>query len=90
MPDTFVADNGKEFEVSEHGQIVGTISVDINDLISLNLEGVMDLFAEKLVGNELLTDIIYTPKGVEDGEITVEIKGNIEMILECRNDGLSI
>ncbi|TLX16000.1 hypothetical protein [Rhizobium sp. MHM7A] len=90
MSDTFVADNGKEFEVSEHGQIVGTISVDINDLIGLNLEGALDMFAEKLVGSELLTDIAYTPKGVEDGEIIIEIKGNIEMILDNRNDGPSI
>lgn len=48
------------------------------------------MFAEKLVGNELLTDIIYTPTSVENGEIVVEIKGNIEMILESRNDGPSI
>jgi hypothetical protein len=90
MSDKFVADNGAEFEVSEHGFIIGTISVDINDLISLDLEGAMDLFAEKLVGNGLLTDIAYTPKGAENGEIIIEIKGNVEMILDSRNDGPSI
>lgn len=84
MTKTFTADNGREFTVSDEGMISGNIEVDVNELIRYDLEGALDLFAEKLVGNTLLSDISYSVVGAADGQIVMKIDGDVQHILALR------
>lgn len=84
MTTKFLADNGTEFEVDGEGFVTGKVMIGVNDLIERDLEGALDLFAEKLVGNTLLSDVSYHAVGTQDGQIEMQISGSVEHILALR------
>jgi hypothetical protein len=85
MSEKFIADNGREFELQEHDIISGEIDVEINELIEGNLEDALNLFSERLVGNELLGNMSYDVSSTHEGKISLTITGQVDMILDCRN-----
>lgn len=84
MSKNFIADNGKEFETGEHNFISGEIHVEVNELIERDLESTLDLFSERLIGSELLTNTSYKVSGTHDGKISLIVTGQIDMVLDYR------
>jgi hypothetical protein len=62
------------------GMVTGYVSVDLSDIIGGDLEVFLVLISLHLTGTWLLTEIDYTPVGVEDGAILFRVSGNISMI----------
>jgi hypothetical protein len=66
----------------EQGFITGVILIDLEDAIGRDFEQFLDLLAIRLVDNDLLTEIEYSPIGIlENGEIMVRVSGGIDEIL---------
>ncbi len=62
-------------QFKEHGIVRGVVVVDLDDLISVNLEGFLDLISTKLIGSDLLMDVAYYVCGYNSGEIHISVAG---------------
>lgn len=67
------------------GYISGIIYVDLTDLLSEDLEYVLDLFSEKLIGSSLGMDIDYEVIGTDKGSLLIQVTLNPSMALEDDN-----
>ena len=86
MTDVFVAGNRRKFKMDGNGYVSGLVLVDVNELISSDFEQVLDMFSDRLVGNELLSDISNEVAGAEDGMISLRVTGSLDMILDRGRD----
>ena len=72
----------------EDGYVTVTVPVSLDDLIDYDLEGILDLFCDK-VGIDL-SDINYSVAGTtEDGSILVSVTGDISLSLEYNEEYLN-
>lgn len=74
-------EKGKAY-LDEQGYVSATVSVDLADLIDNDLEGVLDILSEKLVGNDLLMDIDYRVGGTgpgNPGAVLLKVSGDPSM-----------
>ena len=84
MAEYFEAENGKSLQLNDDGFISGLVNVKLNDLINGDFDSALDLFSEKLIGDESLSDISCDLVGVHQGEIVLKITGNVTEILASR------
>lgn len=73
---------------SEEGTYVqGNILLDLNDIISIELEEFLDLISERLVGNPCLMDVNYKPiDALADGRIMFYVSGDVSELLRVEDD----
>jgi predicted RNA-binding Zn-ribbon protein involved in translation (DUF1610 family) len=74
-------------DVDEDGWVTGVVEIDLEDVIKYDLEGFLDLLSERLVGNDLLSDITYSALGVDaEGMLRVEVTGDALMVFDEKDD----
>lgn len=77
----------KEMITEDDPYLSGNIIVDQDELIDNDLEGFLDIIAERLTGSPLLMDIDYKPIDVlEDGRIIFLVRGDVSSILGIEED----
>lgn len=65
------------------GMVSGLVAVDVSDLIDGDLEYVLDLLSERLVGSSLGMEIDYQPVHVQDsGALVMRVTLDPSMILD--------
>lgn len=64
--------------------ITGVVPVDLSDIIDNDLEGLLDIVSEKLIGSICLMDINYKCIGVENDGLTLlmEVSGDASDVLD--------
>lgn len=66
---------------NEHGYVKGCVYAGMSEFVNNDLEGVLDMLSEKLVGSALLMDINYTVKqALSDNMLVVEVTGDPSMV----------
>jgi hypothetical protein len=66
----------------DQGFVSGLILIDTGDMIDGDLESVLDLLSERLVGSPLGMEIEYEATGVLDGSIVMRVTLDPAMVLE--------
>lgn len=65
------------------GYLTGDITVSLDDVIDLDLEGFVDLCSDRLVGSPLLMAVEYTAVGVHtDGSLIIRVTGDPDAVLD--------
>lgn len=65
--------------VDREDYIEATVAVNFGDVIDGDLEELLDAIAEMVTGSIAgLTDVSYTPVGVENGDVVLEVSGHVE------------
>lgn len=72
----------KKLVNEDDGLVEGIVVTEIGDFIDNDLEGVLDMLSEKLIGDSLLTDIDYEVVGTIGDNILVRVNGFAEHIAE--------
>lgn len=63
--------------LDKDGYITGIVEIDLEEILSLDADGWLDLLSNKLVGNDLLMDISYRVVGHRrPSGIHIEVTGN--------------
>ena len=62
-------------QFNEFGIVRGVVVIYLDDLISVNLKGFLDLISTKLIGSDLLMDVAYYVCGYNSGEIHISVAG---------------
>lgn len=62
------------------------VLVDLDDIISCNLEQFLDMISNLCVGNELLMDIDYKVIGARDGMIELSVTGDDEEAVKWNDE----
>jgi hypothetical protein len=63
--------------LDEEGYITGVVEIDLEEILSLDADGWLDLLSKKLVGDDLLMDISYRVVGHRrPSGIHIEVIGN--------------
>lgn len=69
--------------LDEHGHVSGIVAIDLTDLIDGDLESVLDLLSERLVGSTLGMEIDYSPVHVQDdGVLLMRVTLDPSMVLD--------
>lgn len=63
--------------MTEQMDVDKVINVELHHMIDYNLEGFLDIIAEK-TGHPLLMDIEYEAVGVCNGEVMLRVRGFVE------------
>lgn len=67
----------------ENGYLEGNIVIDLCELIEWDLEEILDMMSERLIGNPLLTDSSFGAINVDEcGNLIMRIRGCIEEAVE--------
>lgn len=67
-------------DVDSDGWVRGVIRVELSELISNDLEGVLDILSERLTGSGLLSDITYDVVGNDGDTLFVRVSGDAGLI----------
>lgn len=69
------------------GYITGVVRLDINDIFNTgHIDQFCDLLSNALIGDDLLMDIAYQVVGTEEGDVLVEVTGNVNESLDVSAD----
>lgn len=69
-----------EKDVDSDGWVRGVIRLELSELISNDLEGVLDIMSERLTGSGLLSDIAYEVVGHDGDTLFVRVSGDARLI----------
>lgn len=62
--------------------VEGNVVIDVDDMIGHNLDEFLDILEYKLVGNNVLMDIDYTPVDITNRMIIIHVSGDAVTILD--------
>lgn len=63
--------------VDENGNVTGTVRVQLSELTG-NLENVLDMLSERLIGSAVGQDISYRAVGIEDDGTTLLLEVTLD------------
>ena len=67
--------------------VEGDVIIDLSELIDNDIEGILDIMAERLTGSPLLMDINYSLVDIlDENSVVMRIRGDITDILETDMD----
>lgn len=74
-----------------NGYVEGNVAVPLSDIIDNDLEGFLDLLAEKLVDSVCLMDISYRAVGIldpgsDDASVIISVRGDASECIEDDDD----
>jgi len=71
----------------ENGYVTGVVRLDINDIFNTgHIDQFCDLLSNALIGDDLLMDIAYQVVGAEEGDVLVEVTGDVRESLKIADD----
>jgi len=83
----FETPSGGEVDVSEDGYIEVDVVLDLSDIIHNDLEGFLDLLSMAATDTEILMDVNYTMKMVNNlGGLEFTVSGDVTEILEMQGE----
>jgi hypothetical protein len=74
-------------QMNAHGRVSGVVPMALEELIDLDLEGLLDYLSELLIGSPLLMDVSYGVVGATpEGEFHVRVSGDASVHLKRHGD----
>lgn len=73
-------------EKLDENYIEGVVNIDLDDIISVDLEGFLDILSKRLTGSPLLMDISYEVVGNDGNTLKIKVTGDNSMIDEKNED----
>ena len=71
--------SGQALMMEMDGTVEGYITVDLSEAVDNDLEGLLDIISNRLVGHGLLQDISYEVAGAsEEGELILKVSGLVD------------
>ena len=66
---------------NQDNYVTGIVRVSMDDLMT-ELDIALNTLSYKLVGNDRLLETSYKAVGAQDGDVLVEVKGDVSLILD--------
>lgn len=68
-------------KINENGYLKVVVAVDLDDLITNDIEGLNDLCEKSILGDlGVLSDIAYRAVGVVSGQVLVEVTAAVDIL----------
>jgi len=66
-------------QVIASGGVEVVVAVDLDEVVALNLEGLLDLLSERLIGSGLLMDTSFRVAGSLDDTLFIRVEGQVDL-----------